>query len=293
MVVPEGHDEDVAASKRGTHLVKTTESLERRCVTEGGLLLVTVLLSNRVAADALDGGVGVLEDGSSLDVETLDLGEAGTGADELSDDGHLLGGVEGHAWAVEVTDAHAVAVEVAAVLVANSAVAVVAVTAADVVGALLETSALAGVGSVGSGDGVGLPDVHLGAAGTHLALAGVGVVVGRVPALDVGYTVDELDVVGALGVAVSSSVLGTSLVVALVDTTVGSHLNKVESTVQTARQLGDVDVEGELLADEVEHLVLGVALHEVGTRTNVSRVRALGDELEGQRVAAGSDTVGT
>ena len=91
----------------------------------------------------------------------------------------------------------------------------------------------------------------------------------------------------------TSSVLGTSLVVALVDTTVGSHLNKVESTVQTARQLGDVDVEGELLADEVEHLVLGVALHEVGTRTNVSRVRALGDELEGQRVAAGSDTVGT
>ena len=293
MVVPEGHDEDVAASKRGTHLVETTESLERRCVTEGGLLLVTVLLSDGVAADALNGRVGVLEDGSSLDVETLDLGEAGAGADELSDNSHLLGGVEGHAWAVEVTDAHAVAVEVAAVLVANSAVAVVAVTAAYFVLALLETSALAGMRSVGSGDGVGLPDVHLGAAGTQLALAGVGVVVGRVPALDVGHTVDELDVVGALGVAVTSSVLGTSLVVALVDTTVGSHLNKVESTVQAARQLGDVDVEGELLADEVEHLVLGVALHEVGTRTNVGRVRALGDELEGQRIAAGSDTVGT
>lgn len=207
MVVPEGHDEDVAASKRGTHLVKTTESLERRCVTEGGLLLVTVLLSDGVAADALNGRVGVLEDGSSLDVETLDLGEAGAGADELSDDSHLLGGVEGHAWAVEVTDAHAVAVEVAAVLIADSAVAVVAVTAADVVGALLETSALAGVGSVGSGDGVGLPDVHLGAAGADVTLTGVGVVLSAVPARNVSLTVDPLDVVGALSVAVSWNLL--------------------------------------------------------------------------------------
>ena len=39
-------------------------------------------------------------------------------------------------------------------------------------------------------------------------------------------------------------------------------------------------------------LVLGGGLHEVGTRTNVGRVGALGDELEVQGVAAGGDTVG-
>ena len=85
--------------------------------------------------------------------------------------------------------------------------------------------------------------------------------------------------------------LSTSLVVALVDATVGGHLDKVEGTVQTARKLGDVDVKGELLVDEVEHLVLGVRLHEIGTRTNVAGERALGDELEGESVVAGSDTI--
>jgi hypothetical protein len=292
MVVPEGHDQDVAASKRSTHLVETTNVGEGRSVGKGALLLGAKVVGDGVTGDALDSRVGVLEDGAALDVEALDLRELGAGADELGDNGHLLGAVQSHARAVEVTDTHAVAVEIATVLVAKTTVAVVTVTAAYVVGALLETSALAGMGSVGGGDGVGLPDVHLWAASTDLTLAGVRVVVRRVPALNVGLSVDELDVVGALGVAVSGSILGTGLVVALVDTTVGGHLDEVESTVQTARQLGGIDVESELLADEVEHLVLGVALHEVGTRTDVAAGRTLGNKLEGQSIAAGGDTVG-
>ena len=183
-------------------------------------------------------------------------------------------------------------VEITSVFVAKTAVAVVAISARDVISALLETRALARVRGVGGGDGVGLPDVHLRAAGTDLAGSSVRVGVRWVPALDVGLSVDELDVVGTLTVAVTSSELGTSLVVALADATVSGHLDEVESTVETARKLGDVDVEGKLLSDEVEHLVLGVALHEVGTRTNVGGVGTLGDELNAQGVAAGGDTVG-
>jgi hypothetical protein len=184
-------------------------------------------------------------------------------------------------------------VEIASVLVAEALVAAVAISARAGVGALLETRALARVRGVCSGDGVGLPDIHLGAASTNLTGSRIRVGVGWVPAFNVGLAVDELDVVGTLRITVTGSELGSGLVVALAHSTVGGHLDEVESTVETARQLGDIDVEGELLADEVEHLVLGVGLHEVGTRTNVCSAVALGDELDAQGIAAGGDTVGT
>lgn len=60
---------------------------------------------------------------------------------------------------------------------------------------------------VGGRDGVGLPDVHLGAAGADVTLTGVGVVLSAVPARNVSLTVDPLDVVGALSVAVSWNLL--------------------------------------------------------------------------------------
>jgi hypothetical protein len=91
----------------------------------------------------------------------------------------------------------------------------------------------------------------------------------------------------------TGSVLGTSLVVALADATVGGHLDEVESTVQTAGKVGDINIEGKLLVDQVKHLVLGVGLHKVGTGSNVAGVLALGDKLEGQGIAASGDTVGT
>jgi hypothetical protein len=184
-------------------------------------------------------------------------------------------------------------VVITAVLVASSGVAVVAVTARDFISALNKTRALAGMRSVSSGDRVGLPDVHLGAASTNLAGSSVRVGIRGVPALNIGLSVDELNVVGALSIAVSSTELGTGLVVALAHAAVREHLHEVESTIQTARQLGYINVEGEFLANEVEHLVLGVRLHQVGTGSNVGRAGTLGDELEGQSTATGADTVGT
>jgi hypothetical protein len=189
-----------------------------------------------------------------------------------------------------VGDSH---VEIATILVANGLVTAVTITAGGGVSARYKTRTRARVGSVGSRDGVGLPDVHLGAASTDLAGSRVGVSGGGVPSLEVGLAVDVLDVVGALRIAVTGSELGTGFVVALAEATVGGHLDEVQGTVQTARQLGGVDIEGELLADEVEHLVLGVGLHQVGTGPNVGAAGALGNELQGQSVAARGDTVGT
>lgn len=307
MVVPERHDEDVAASKRRAHAVQAAELGEGVVVAEGSLLGLAEVVGQGVTGDARDGGVGVLVHLAVLHVEALDLAEAGAGADELGNDGHLLLGVELLAGAVEVLDAHAVAVEVTAVLVADALVAVIAVTTVSA-SAGCDTRTLAGVGGICGGDGVGLPDIHLSAAGASVTLTSVGVVLGAVPALDVGLAVDPLDVVGALSVTVSyevsaaevmdelvkltSSVLGTGLVVALVDATVGSHLSEVESTVQTARKVRNINIEGELLVDEIEHLVLGVGLHEVSTGSDVAGVLALGNELQGQSIVGGSDTIG-
>lgn len=47
-----------------------------------------------------------------------------------------------------------------------------------------------------------LPNVNLGAAATHGADTGVGVVGGRLPAFDVGLATHELEITGTLGIAV-------------------------------------------------------------------------------------------
>lgn len=202
VVVPERHDEDVAAGERSTHAVEAAEGGEGVVVAEGGLLVLAEAVGDGAAGGAGDLGLAVLVHLAVLDVEALDLAERGAAADELGDDGHLRLGVELGSRTVEVLDAHAVAVEVTAVLVANAVVAVIAVTAVGA-SACYDARALAGVRGVGGGDGVGLPDIHLGAACTCVTLAGVGVVLRAVPALDVGLAIDPLDVVGALGVAVS------------------------------------------------------------------------------------------
>ena len=105
--------------------------------------------------------------------------------------------------------------------------------------------------------------------------------------------VDELDVVRALGVAVAGTVLGAGDVAWEAGlATVSVHLDEVEGAVETTGEVRHVDVEGELLVLQVEHLVGGVILgHEVDTRTDVLGVRTLRHELERERVPAGGDTV--
>lgn len=108
-------------------------------------------------------------------------------------------------------------------------------------------------------------------------------------------SVNELDIVRALRVAVTRSVFGTGLVAAvLAHTTIGIHLGEIKSTVETTRKVGNINVEGELLVEEVEHLVVRGASwsHEVDTRSNVL-VRSSRNKVEPERVTRGGDTVCT
>lgn len=111
IVVPERHDQDVAAGERGTHGVEATELEHVGLVTEGSFLLLAERVGDGVSWNTLDGGLAVGIRLAVLDVETLDLAELGAGANELGDNGKLLGGVDGSTGAVELTVTHAVALE--------------------------------------------------------------------------------------------------------------------------------------------------------------------------------------
>ena len=101
-------------------------------------------------------------------------------------------------------------------------------------------------------------------------------------------SVNELDIFGTLRVAVTSTVLGTSLVVGVLGhTTIGIHLGQVESAIETARKVGHVNIEGELLVDKLKELIFAVALEKVATRADVGASL----KLEGQSITGGGDTV--
>lgn len=95
------------------------------------------------------------------------------------------------------------------------------------------------------------------------------------------------------GSTYTGAVLGAGLVGRVLGhATILVHGHKVEGRVEAALDGREVDVKGELVVHEGEHLVLARAVHEVEARANVGAVLVLGDELEGQGVAAGRGTVG-
>lgn len=194
MIVPDAHDENTTASKRLTHTGKTTLGRERAGVTEDGLLLGAEVGGDRVgSSDTGDVALGVLNDNAVLDIQAADLGE-GTGGsvvggDELSDNGDLLGGIDGLAGAIEVGVAHTVGVEITTIFVAHTSITVVAITTGSTAAAGL-ASASARMRSIGSRDRVGFPDIHLSTASTVLADTGVGIVGRWVPSSNIGLQME-------------------------------------------------------------------------------------------------------
>ena len=75
MVVPEGHDEDVAAGERSAHLREAAFGKEARVVAEGGFLVGAVLLGDGVVLGLHGGdlGHGVGDHFAVLHVEAADL----------------------------------------------------------------------------------------------------------------------------------------------------------------------------------------------------------------------------
>ena len=201
MVVPDGHDENDTLGEALSNALEATERLVLVVVTEGGLALIAERIGDRVTgADAVDVDLGVLDDFAVLLVDTADLDElTGVGValgDELGDNSELGAGVDKLAGAVEGGVAKTVRVEVAAVFVADTIVTFVAITTISTLAADLAVDG-ARMGSVCGGDGVGLPDIHLLAAGTVPAGAGVGVGRGLVPVEQVGLGItNQLPITG-------------------------------------------------------------------------------------------------
>ena len=190
VVVPEGHDEDHTGVEGIAHLRETTEVLERVRVAERGLLRVAERVGDGVVlAHARDVRLRVRDHLPVLHVQPPDLGERARRAVvrrvELRDDGELGRRVDGLAEPQERLVAHPPRVEVAAVLVADAAVAVVTVAAGGARAARLALD-VADVRRHGLAVRVRLPDIHLVTAGAVLARARIHVVAGRRPVEDVG-----------------------------------------------------------------------------------------------------------
>jgi hypothetical protein len=297
MVIPDRHDENDTLSEGLVNGRESTDISKVVGVTENGLLLSAEVIGDGVEGrrDSGDVDLGVLDDFAVLNIDTADFlkstGISTVSGNELGNDSDLLGSVDGLSGSIEAGVTHAVRVEVASILVANTTITVRTVTALST-GATILTVDAAGVRSVGGGDRVGLPDIHFIAACSVLSGASIDIVGGGGPSKDVGLSVDKLDVVGALCIAVSGSVFGTSLVAGILGkTSIGIHFGEVKSTIDTAGHVGDVDVESELLVLDLEELVVGVVGgHEVYTGTNVG-IGRLGYKLHGECIARSGDTV--
>jgi len=190
MVIPDGQDEDDTIGESLVDGGESSDCSEAIIVVESGLLGGAEVGGDRViGGHSGDVDLGVLDDLAVLDVDTADFLESSSvgsvGGQELGDDGHLLGGIEDETGAIERGVTHAVRVEVASILVANTTISVVTVTALGSRAAVWAVDAAA-VGSIGGGDRVGFPEIHLIAACAVLALSGIGISDGASPSDGVG-----------------------------------------------------------------------------------------------------------
>lgn len=189
MVVPHRQSEDHSLSERISELLESTLLGVVVGIAEGSLGGRAEGIGDGVSGGSSDvrGRVGV--DDAILLVLPADLNEVAVRGtvlgDELGDDGELGVGVDRLALAVERGIAHAVAVEITAVLVADTVVAVGAVTALGTRATGLADGS-ARMRGIGGGHVVCFPDVHLVAAGSVAAGTGVHVGCGRGPVEGVG-----------------------------------------------------------------------------------------------------------
>jgi hypothetical protein len=121
VVVPQRHDEDHTLLEGRTHALQATLGSEVVGVAEDGLLSGAEFVVDRVAADASYVGCGLVIYLATLGVFATNLDKitvsSAVRGDELSDNCKRLGGVDGHAGAVEGSVAHPEGVVIATVLV--------------------------------------------------------------------------------------------------------------------------------------------------------------------------------
>lgn len=297
MIIPNRQSKNHSLSESITELLHSTLLSIIVGVAERSLGSSAESIGDRVSGSTSNVGSRVGIDDAILLVFPADLNKIAVRGtvlgDELRDDGELGVGVDRLALAVERGVAHAVAVIITTVLVADTVVAVGVVSALGT-GAAGLASGSARMRGVGGGHVVRFPDVHLVAAGSVTTASGIDVGGGRLPVEHVGLrnvsilisdmheetrweierdtnlAVNELHVMGALSITISSSVLGSSLVCRVLGhTTISVHSCEVESTVKSTSQVGNIDIEGKLLVLQAEQLVFGIGLHEVDSASDV------------------------
>jgi len=294
VVVPKGHDEDHTLVESLAHFCHTTLILEIVCVSEDSFVGRTHLIREGVVGlGAAKLVTRVLKDLAILDELSLDLNKVtilGTiVSNELSNNSHRLVRIKLHALSKEVLDVGTEGVEIATILVAVRArgKSVVAITTRY----LILTSSLglniARMGSVGGGNSVCFPDIHLGTASSILTHCSRGV-----PVDNVSFTIDELDVMRALSITVTSSKLGSCLVVGVLGhASISIHANKVKSSVDSAIKLGIVNCECEFLSFELEDLILRFVVQHVHSGSNVLCVLTLGHKVQPESGTSGRNTI--
>mmetsp|Transcript_37093 Transcript_37093/g.69175 ORF Transcript_37093/g.69175 Transcript_37093/m.69175 type:complete len:219 (-) Transcript_37093:43-699(-) len=91
----------------------------------------------------------------------------------------------------------------------------------------------------------------------------------RLPILGVCLASDELHVMWALRIAVSSAIPGSRRVVPEPLSSILGHLHKVHGSVHAALDLGGIHVQGKLTVLELEHHVVLLILHEEEPRAHI------------------------
>jgi hypothetical protein len=274
VVVPQAQDEDHTTVESATESLESTLLFKGVPVSKELLLVIAECVRDGVVGlHSTEVGLGVGDHFAILDPDSADFGQSSVvssiSGDKLGDNSECSAGIHIHSLSKEGLVAHTERVKVATILVANSSISVVAVSTFGST-ASVETIDCANVGSVGRGHRVGFPDIHLNAAGSISSSTSVGVVGGGFPVKDVGLAVNKFHVVGALGIAITGSVFGTSFVASMsTHTTISGHLGKVEGTIEAARKVGNINIECELSVLQLEELIVSVILQEVHTGTNV------------------------
>jgi hypothetical protein len=280
----------MTAVKRRAHGRIAALGLEVVHIIEQFFLRRAEVIGDRITIVRTQDRRGRAVDGATiLHVETANLRElafvGAIGGQKLCHYSHRLCGIncETRALTIECFVAHPEGVNVASVLVTHALVALtlVIVAALDAFAPQLATHS-ARVRSVRCSHAVGLPNIHLCATrsvlpSTHVVVFVIRI---RIPINDVGLTVDELDIVRALRIAITGAVVGTGLIVSEALASVVVHLNEIHGTINAAFKMRDINVHRELPILQIKHLVAVIAIQQVQARANIRTMGVFSDEAQ-------------
>jgi hypothetical protein len=192
-------------------------------------------------------------------------GVGSIGGDELGNNGDWFGGINSLVWTIEIFDTSSIWVKIATIFIADTLVSVGTLTARKSFTHQLSFD-VTWMSSVCLCHVVGLPDIHLCAARSEFSSSGIWVGLGWVPANGVSLSIDEFNILWALGITISSSVSGTGVIVSVfIFTSIFLHLDEVKSSINTAWHVGDINCESELFVLKFEHFVFIESVHHEGS----------------------------